>query len=352
MSGPDKQDNQPVDPNKLVGGYATGNLSPPEQQVLFQRALEDQALFDELMSEQALKELLETPGVKAQMTAALTPRPSLWSRMRDWLTRPVAWGAAGALATAAVLLVILTPRPAVEPQPAPLAQKAAPAAVPAEEKAAAAAPRPKAALARVKAPPSSDVRVVPAAPAPAAEPPAAQVAMSVAEREPRMERDVPKEAAAAAGAIQPRLSVDYAVLRQTPEGEFVPLPPGASVKAGDPLRLRVTPSEDGYLTVYRRTNSILLAGGQFVRRGQAVMIPAREVISAGSGVETLLVEFSLDPQARLGGAETQSFRQAFGRAGKAKEEATDVRTDALRKGGVTPDPTRKVTLEVIIRTQD
>jgi hypothetical protein len=33
---------------KLIGGYATGSLTAGEQQALFEAALEDQELFDEL----------------------------------------------------------------------------------------------------------------------------------------------------------------------------------------------------------------------------------------------------------------------------------------------------------------
>ena len=34
------------DIQKLLGGYATGTLTPEEQQALFSAALEDQELFD------------------------------------------------------------------------------------------------------------------------------------------------------------------------------------------------------------------------------------------------------------------------------------------------------------------
>jgi len=37
---------------KLLGGYATGTLTPEEQQALFAAALEDQELFDALAHEQ------------------------------------------------------------------------------------------------------------------------------------------------------------------------------------------------------------------------------------------------------------------------------------------------------------
>ncbi len=49
---------------KLIGGYATGSLTEAERKPLFEAALEDQELFDELAREQALKEMLDEPGAK------------------------------------------------------------------------------------------------------------------------------------------------------------------------------------------------------------------------------------------------------------------------------------------------
>ena len=42
---------------KLLGGYATGTLTPEEQQLLFEAALSDQELFDALAREQSLRDL-------------------------------------------------------------------------------------------------------------------------------------------------------------------------------------------------------------------------------------------------------------------------------------------------------
>ena len=78
----------PLEIRKLIGGYATGSLSDAERQLLFEAALEDQDLFDELMGEHALKELLEEPGAKARLIAALAPvsqppKP-FWNRAWPW----------------------------------------------------------------------------------------------------------------------------------------------------------------------------------------------------------------------------------------------------------------------------
>jgi hypothetical protein len=86
------------DIQKLLGGYATGTLTPEEQQALFSAALEDQELFDALAREQALRDLLEDPGARAQLLAALDEKPEAWYT-RWW--RP----AALALATAGVAVL-------------------------------------------------------------------------------------------------------------------------------------------------------------------------------------------------------------------------------------------------------
>jgi hypothetical protein len=86
----------------LVGGYATGSLSAAERKALFEAALDDQELFDELGREQVLKELLDEPGVKARLLTALAPRrlSGVW-----------VWAAAGAFAMAAVVGVALLKKP-------------------------------------------------------------------------------------------------------------------------------------------------------------------------------------------------------------------------------------------------
>src|SRR5690242_864025 len=88
----------------LIGGYATGTLTEAERKLLFEAALEDQDLFDELAREQALKEVLEEPGAKQRLIATLTPpKPAFWARPWPWLT---------AAATAAVLMGLILWRPA------------------------------------------------------------------------------------------------------------------------------------------------------------------------------------------------------------------------------------------------
>ncbi|MFY9726920.1 MAG: hypothetical protein WB579_06145 [Bryobacteraceae bacterium] len=132
---------------KLLGGYATGTLTPEEQRALFAAALEDQALFDELAREQALRDVLREPAARGQLLAALEDHPRWHRRFGSWMMRPAA------LTAAAACLLLLTsvavwrpwrsnqaPKPAIiatalpqeaPPIPSPPAaaeQKAAPAA--------------------------------------------------------------------------------------------------------------------------------------------------------------------------------------------------------------------------------
>lgn len=84
---------------KLLGGYAAGALTPAEQSALFEAALPDQELFDELAREQPLKEALDDPRLRAEVLGALTAeRRPRWT----W-----AVAGAGALAVAAIAFVFV-----------------------------------------------------------------------------------------------------------------------------------------------------------------------------------------------------------------------------------------------------
>jgi hypothetical protein len=83
------------DIEKLLGGYATGSLTPDEEQALFAAALEDQELFDALMAEQPLRDLLREPTARATLLAALSDRPAPWYHR---FSRPL-------IAVAALLLI-------------------------------------------------------------------------------------------------------------------------------------------------------------------------------------------------------------------------------------------------------
>ena len=91
----------PDEARKLLGGYATGTLTPEEQHTLLEAALHDQSLFNELMNEQPLKDALDDSAMRAEVLRALDQRPrrSPWS----W-----AFVTAGGLAVAAIAFVLVT----------------------------------------------------------------------------------------------------------------------------------------------------------------------------------------------------------------------------------------------------
>lgn len=84
-------------PEKLVGGHATGTLTKDEKARLYTAALEDQTLFDRLMDEEALRELLADPAAKAQLLEALAQHRVVPFHRRPWVL-----GAAASLVLAVV----------------------------------------------------------------------------------------------------------------------------------------------------------------------------------------------------------------------------------------------------------
>jgi hypothetical protein len=140
----------PDQARKLLGGYATGTLTSEEQRALFEAALLDQALFDELAREQALREALDDSTNRAELLRALDDAGE--ARQREHIMgtprrRWWVWGLAGsgALAAAAVTVFVLVntdlrSRPpqvaAVRTAPDALSGRVAQPAAPAAESAA------------------------------------------------------------------------------------------------------------------------------------------------------------------------------------------------------------------------
>jgi len=87
------------DIQKLLGGYATGTLTPEEQQALFEAALTDQELFDALEREQALRDVLSDPSARAHLLAAIDDVPAAW--YRQWW-RPMVVIATAVVAVAGI----------------------------------------------------------------------------------------------------------------------------------------------------------------------------------------------------------------------------------------------------------
>lgn len=104
--------------DRLLALYSSGSLSVEEHRRLTEAALQDQALFEELMAEDELRTALADPGVAAEVAAWPEPRPA--RQRQGWFWR---WGVpAGALALTAAMGVVLL-RPAWK-APAPTAQVA------------------------------------------------------------------------------------------------------------------------------------------------------------------------------------------------------------------------------------
>jgi uncharacterized protein DUF4384 len=99
------------DIERLLGGYATNSLTEEERRELFEAALTDQALFDGLADEHALKELLDDPRARRVLIEALKNRQerhAWYNKLHTRLGHPSAWALAGSVAVAllAVTLVI------------------------------------------------------------------------------------------------------------------------------------------------------------------------------------------------------------------------------------------------------
>ncbi|HJV90659.1 MAG TPA: hypothetical protein VJ623_10170 [Holophagaceae bacterium] len=108
----------PHEAEQLLGGYATGTLTEAERSALFAAALAHQEVFDALMDEEALRELLADPATRAQLLAALAEPAKV---VPFWRRHPGALGLAASLliAVTAGLAYLRTPPPPTPPLPVP-----------------------------------------------------------------------------------------------------------------------------------------------------------------------------------------------------------------------------------------
>ncbi len=206
------------DIEKLLGGYATGTLTDAERSALFEAALTNQDLFNALADEQALKDLLDDPGARSELLAALEDRrASLRERLAAWTRRPAAWAMAGSCAALAVAIGVVRT----------MQQPAAPPQLVAEYRTA----------------------------------PAPSFAPAVRGPQPAEKK---KE-------LRPQ-AIRYAVLRQGADMTFTE---AAVLRGGDRVRLRVEPDRDGYLALIERAPSgaTTQLAGLAVRAGGRYLIP-------------------------------------------------------------------------------
>ena len=93
------------DPRLLLAGYATDSLAVAERSELLRAALDDQALFDALVEEEGLRELLSDPAARQEVLAVLD-EPTGWERVRAWFWRPATLLDLGAVASLAVAALV------------------------------------------------------------------------------------------------------------------------------------------------------------------------------------------------------------------------------------------------------
>ena len=344
----------PDDIRKLLGGYATGSLTEDEQRVLFEAALKDQQLFDELMEEQALKEAIESPGARERLLAALrtTNPPRAWWPSWTW--------AAGAAALAAVTIAVLvrapeSQRPAGEvavlqkqaprvppasapAEPAPARVVTAPRAAPPQPALSAALPHPEAQFRppqhltqpqpapprkanleilkdQRRPAPAADAVIEPpaAAPSPAAPPaaPGNQPSLTLADNGLRATAPPPQFAAAPppppASAVRAQESFGRSlgalaktasarpILAVTVLRNDAPVPPDTVFFVGETVRLSVNPPFDGYLYIQRRETATGDWTRAFSARARAGVPESAAVEMSTAGAPQLRVVLSQQP---------------------------------------------------------
>lgn len=350
-----------ADIQKLLGGYATGTLTPDEQQALFEAALDDQELFDALVKEQPLRALLQDSAAKAQLLASLDNTLQPWYR-RFW--RPMALVAAAAILLGVGIYVNRPPppkpslpllaefKPEAPPAP-PIAKPAPPETVPSAPVLAARKPRvvPRKQEATVAAVDRSHAAASEAMPiAPKVVPAPAAPARNISETSGQLQsafldngaKPIPLQSARAlffaqqakdAGALRDQeetlkqalqqqkvqqqqagapqadaqvnvqsfkavsgqlrtqgaahLGVNWTVLRQRAGGEFANSEPD-QLLAGDSVKLRLIPNDDGFVSVWEGGTPVL--SGVRVERLKPFFTPL--VTSDRAGDKILRIQFT------------------------------------------------------------
>jgi len=249
---------------KLVGGYATGSLTEADRTALFKAALEDQELFDELAGEQALKEVLDEPGARQRLIAALEPP----RKYRAGLL----WVAATATAAIAVVIGIVVSQRTPPPPPQQIAQVLK-------------SPEPVAAP-KAEPPPVPEAvkrKVAPSPPPPVAESSKDlqkaesenRLADQVQQAQPLIAPQAARQAVPQAGAVQGFVAARVA-------GVF-----GFNYAVGADGFLVITPTALGFLSV--ANNDSVIAPSAAVAAGTPVRI------AIPSGATSLIIAFSMTP---------------------------------------------------------
>lgn len=251
---------KPGDAEKLLGGYAAGTLTPEERRALFSAALEDQQIYDALVREEPLRDLLADPAARANLLAALDNVP------KPWYYREVHPGIIAAAVSAVVIAVLGVkfwpvrtappisvvsqaelPQPAKSDLPTVLFPERRPAAGK-ENPLPAPPPIPVASSAPELAPAASELLAQGAArPAPPELPSPVGATDAVNIRA--------QQAFVRPAVAPPTLAVRYTILKKLPAGEFGPVDPQQELEAGDETVIRLEPNDSGFLYVLERADS-------------------------------------------------------------------------------------------------
>ena len=256
------------DARRLLSVYATGSLTEAEKTALFQAALEDQDLFDELAAEHSVKVVLDEPGARERLLVALEPPRAKLA----WLP----WAAAAAMLAVLVSFVFLK-----ETRP-PASQEVAQVTKPSEPSAP--APPRVPAPARVAEP---SVATRPAAPPKALSKKAApesvrQSADQAPAPKPQAETGAVQGFAAADKVAEPAVS-----LRARNEAAPIAVGFGFSYTVLVDGSLQITPAEPGYLTV--------IAGNRVIFPSNPVPAFAPVTIAIPADTPGLIIGFSRAP---------------------------------------------------------
>lgn len=106
--------------DKLLGGYAAGNLTAEERRLLMEAALKDQALFDALADEEALRELLQDPAARDRLLEVLNSRSP---KVVPFFRRPWVMGAAATVLLGMSATALYFREPAARLQPKALQEQ-------------------------------------------------------------------------------------------------------------------------------------------------------------------------------------------------------------------------------------
>ena len=353
--------------DRLLAGYATKQISEEEAARLMEAAMMDQTLFNALADEDALRETLADPQLKAELLSALSPlkKQSFWS----WSRKPQIWALAGTAAVAALAFVIMIRPQAGKQKQAEIAQARAPA--PASQ---IADDKPQEIAAPAKAAPKSaavtrqrieetemtaaDKRLEPQLAAPAQLSKDAEKQKEAKQEEvmvtavPQSVPTAPRSAAGfratdeaasitarakASTAVQP--SLQYTVLRKNDQGEFVESAPGTILGKGDSIRLAVTSTSRGYISLTEPGLNRQIYFG-FAEAGLRYVIPASgEVTLDAAGTEKRM-RLSL-----VIGAGNAAIQSLIEQASPGNQAATGNLSNSAQNTG----PISQSTIEVIVR---